>query len=67
MIDQQIEGDIVQVESEPYEYTINTTGEVITLAHSYAYWPKGSMELLGESRLEVVEEKINQKSYKLAV
>jgi hypothetical protein len=25
------------------------------------------MELLGESRLEVVDEKINQKSYKLAI
>jgi hypothetical protein len=25
------------------------------------------MELLGESRLEVVEEKINQNSYKLAI
>jgi hypothetical protein len=67
MIGQQIEGDIVRVEAEPYEYTNKTTGEVITLAHTYAYRPKGSMELLGESRLEVVDEKINQKSYKLAV
>ena len=67
MVGQQIEGDIVRVESDPYEYTNKTTGEIITLAHSYAYRPKGSMELLGESRLEVVDEKINQKSYKLAV
>jgi hypothetical protein len=57
MIGQQIEGDIVRVESEPYEYTNKTTGEIITLAHTYAYRPKGSMELFGESRLEVVEEK----------
>ncbi len=67
MIGQQIEGEIVRVEAEPYEYTNKTTGEVITLAHTYAYRPKGSMELLGESRLEVVDEKINKKSYKLAV
>lgn len=67
MVGQQVDGDIVRVESDPYEYTNKTTGEIITLAHSYAYRPKGSMELLGESRLEVVEEKINQKSYKLAI
>ena len=67
MVGQQIDGDIVRVESDPYEYTNKTTGEIITLAHSYAYRPKGSMELLGESRLEVVDEKINQKSYKLAI
>jgi hypothetical protein len=67
MIGSQIEGDIVRVEVAAYEYVNPNTGELITLAHSYAYRPKGSMELLGESRLEVVDEKINQKSYKLAV
>ncbi len=65
MIGQQIEGDIVWIESDPGEYTNKTTGEIITLAHSYAYRPKGSMELLGELQLEVGEEKINKKSYKL--
>jgi hypothetical protein len=57
MVGQQIDGDIVRVESDPYEYTNKTTGEIITLAHSYAYRPKGSMELLGESRMEIVDEK----------
>lgn len=57
MVGQQIEGDMVRVESDPYEYTNKTTGEIITLAHTYAYRPKGSMELLGESRMEIVEEK----------
>ena len=57
MVGQQIDGDIVRVESDPYEYTNKTTGEIITLAHTYAYRPKGSMELLGESRMEIVEEK----------
>ena len=57
MVGQQIDGDIVRVESDPYDYTNKTTGEIITLTHSYAYRPKGSMELLGESRMEIVEEK----------
>lgn len=57
---QQIEGDIILVESGPFEYTNKTTGEISTLAHSYAFRPKGSMDLLGKIRLEEVEKKINQ-------
>lgn len=56
MVGQQIEGDVVRVETEPYEYINKVTGEMIVLAHSYAYRPKGSMELIGETNLEVVTE-----------
>jgi hypothetical protein len=56
MVGQQIEGDVVRVETEPYEYINKVTGEMIVLAHSYAYRPKGSMELIGETNLEVVSE-----------
>jgi hypothetical protein len=60
----QIEGDIVRVEVPAYEYVNPNTGELITLAHSYAYRPKGSMELLGESKIEIVkEESSNQLNY----
>ncbi|MHA8106309.1 hypothetical protein [Aquirufa sp. 5-AUSEE-100C1] len=56
MVGQQIEGVVVRVETEPYEYINKVTGEMIVLAHSYAYRPKGSMELIGETNLEVVSE-----------
>ncbi len=56
MVGQQIEGDVVRVETEPYEYINKVTGEMIVLVHSYAYRPKGSMELIGETNLEVVSE-----------
>ena len=56
MVGQQIEGDVVRVETEPYEYINKVTGEMIVLAHSYAYRPKGSLELIGETNLEVVSE-----------
>jgi hypothetical protein len=56
MVGQQIEGDVLRVETEPYEYINKVTGEMIVLAHSYAYRPKGSMELIGETNLEVVSE-----------
>ncbi len=66
MIGSQIEGDIVRVEVPAYEYTNPNTGEILTLAHSYAYRPKGSMELLGESQIEIVKEGNNQLNYQTA-
>lgn len=52
LIGQQIEGDIVRVSSDPYEYVSKSTGEVLTLQHSYAYRPAGSMELIGHTPLK---------------
>lgn len=37
MIGQQIDGHVIKVEVEPYEYTVPSTGEIITLTHSYQY------------------------------
>lgn len=42
MIGQQIDGDIVSVESDPYQYINKTKGEIIRLAHSYAHRTKGN-------------------------
>ena len=36
----QMKGNIVKVESEPYEYTIEATGELIQLSHRYEYSPE---------------------------
>lgn len=36
----QMPGRIAKVESEPYDYTIPETGEVIQLAHRYDYVPQ---------------------------
>lgn len=55
LIGTTIPGDIVRVEVEPYEYVVASTGEVITLAHSYAFQPEGSMELLGQTNIEKME------------
>jgi hypothetical protein len=65
MVGQQIDGDVVRVETEPYEYINKVTGEMIVLAHSYAYRPKGSMELIGETNLEVVSEGESNKKSRL--
>jgi hypothetical protein len=40
MIGSSFPGEVVRVESDPYEYTIKDTGEVITLNYSYQYLPE---------------------------
>jgi hypothetical protein len=37
LIGEEIPGSIVKVETEPYEYTVPETGEVITLSHRWEY------------------------------
>ena len=38
-IGKELPGEITRVECDPYDYTIQDTGEVISLAHSYTYKP----------------------------
>lgn len=52
MIGSTLDGDIVRVTVDPYEYVNKRTGEVMTLTHSYAYRPAGSIELLGQTRVQ---------------
>jgi hypothetical protein len=39
LIGKQLPGTIERVPSEPYEYKVESTGEVITLSHRYEYKP----------------------------
>lgn len=48
LVGQELKGDIVRVSCDPYEYASPSTGEVMTLQHTYAYQPEGSMELIGK-------------------
>lgn len=51
MIGQQIEGEIVRVICDPYDFTSPTTGEVIRLQHSWAYQPKENAEVIGHTKM----------------
>ena len=51
MVGQSVEGEIVRVSVDPYEFVSPTTGELMTLQHSYAYQPKGSTELIGQTQV----------------
>jgi len=52
LIGQTIGGTIERVSSEPYDYTIPSTGEVIQLAHSYQYQPADSTAVMQNSEPE---------------
>ena len=52
LIGQKIEGDIVRVICEPYQFTNPRTGEVLQLQHSYAYRPKDSQDLVGHTQVQ---------------
>lgn len=41
LIGEEIPGSIVKVETEPYQYTVQETGEVITLNHRWEYQRDG--------------------------
>ena len=42
MIGKNLKGEIRRVECEPYDYTNQKTGEVLTLSHTYNYSPDPS-------------------------
>lgn len=41
LIVQQIPGSVQRVESDPYEFTLKETGEVLTLYHRWVYLKEG--------------------------
>jgi hypothetical protein len=52
LIGQKIEGEIVRVIVEPYEFVSQRTGETMKLQHSYAYRPKDSQDLVGHTKVQ---------------
>lgn len=52
MIGQRIEGDIVKVIVEPYDFVNPRTGELMKLQHGWAYRPKDSEDLVGHTRMD---------------
>lgn len=40
LIGKELPGTVKKVESEPYQYTVKETGEVIVLTYSYEYSPE---------------------------
>mgnify|MGYP003575914915 CR=1 FL=1 len=54
VIGTQIPGSIVRMDADPYSYTDEKTGEMLTLAHKWVYMPVGATApLVVEQELEV--------------
>lgn len=51
MIGSELDGDVVRVSVDPYEFQNTRTGELMTLTHSYAYRPAGALELIGHTQV----------------
>ena len=56
LIGTELEGKIIKVSCEPYEYTIRETGELITLSYRYEFVDK-TQEIYEE---QVIEEELVQ-------
>ncbi len=55
IVGSQLPGDVVRIPSEAYDYTIKSTGEVITLQHSYGYQPPTGQVVMGQQTRELTE------------
>lgn len=53
LIGTQFDGEIMKVPTEPYDYTIEETGEVITMNHRWEY---------SDPALDLVEEQVVEKT-----
>jgi hypothetical protein len=59
LIGTELPGSVERVETDPYDYTIKDTGEVIILAHRWDYVPEGGTQKIVASQLvkdELVED-----------
>ena len=52
MVGTQLDGEIVRVPCDPYEYKTKN-GDVLSLAYRYAFQPSGSKETLGYGEVEI--------------
>ena len=59
LVGSELPGKIVKVETEPYEYTIQETGEVIELSHRYEYQPLEAERPLIEKSNSTLEDIMN--------
>jgi len=50
LVGTQMPGDIVRIECDPYSYTIQATGEVVSLQHTFGYQPSPSGEVVRDHR-----------------
>lgn len=51
LVGSKMPGEIIRIDCDPYEYTIQSTGEVVILQHTFGYQPTPSGEVVREQRV----------------
>lgn len=51
LVGTRMPGEIVRIDCDPYEYTIQSTGEVVLLQHTFGYQPTPSGEVVREQNM----------------
>jgi hypothetical protein len=68
LIGTELPGNVIKVETEPYEYTIKETGEVLTLTHKWEFIPEEEVTTKVEKSSSTIDEFIQplpQESFSL--
>lgn len=52
LIGMEMPGSVQKIDCEPYQYTVQDTGEVIMLAHTYAYVPEEIVKPAEEKKFQ---------------
>jgi hypothetical protein len=55
LVGTEMEGKIVRVQCDPYEYVNKRTGEIMTLGYSYAYQPAEGAALTGHTQVSEMQ------------
>ncbi|ERJ58112.1 hypothetical protein [Sphingobacterium paucimobilis] len=61
LVGSQLNGSVVKIDCEEYEYTIKETGEIVTLAHKYVYTEEEIPT--GKQFANIIENQIQASSY----
>lgn len=67
LVGTQMPGSIEKEECEPYEYTVQSTGEIITLSHRYCYVPEEAVKPIYQNfRPSMDAFSMNEKQHEMA-
>jgi hypothetical protein len=69
MLGQQLSGNIIRIECDPYEYVVEETGEQLLLSHSYEYQPEEAVPVVTQPAPAVLQssKKLVENGMELAV
>ena len=65
MVGKTLSGNLIKIQCEEYDFTIQDTGEIVRMAHRYVYMPEGAFQDANSSLGEANELPTKKKSLSL--